>query len=126
MKRMWLGVGLLVLFLVLGLWGSHAMAKFLDPLSEKLKTAETLAVEGDLDAALALAKEARKDWEKQWHYVAILADHNPMDEIDGHFESLIAYGKAGHNTDFAALCGELSSWVKATADAHRLNWWNLV
>ena len=126
MRRMWLGVVILVLFLVLGLWGSHAMTGFLEPLSEKLKSAEDYALQGNMDAAMQLAQDAKDTWHRHWPFVAILADHDPMDEIDGHFESLLSYAKAGHAADFAALCGELSSWVEATADAQKCDWWNLV
>lgn len=126
MRRMWLGIGILTFFLVVGLWGSFAMSGFLEPLSETLKTAEDYALQGNMDFAIQLAQDAKDAWHSHWHYVAVLADHNPMDEIDGHFESLLSYGKAGHNADFAALCGELSAWVEATADAQKCNWWNLV
>jgi len=126
MKRMWLGIGLLLLFLLLGLWCSHAMAKRLDPIAQRLEQAAQTALRGDLSSAMELAEAARKQWDGYWHDTATLADHNPMDEIDAHFARLRVYATMSHQADFAACCAQLSALIHATAEAHSFFWWNIL
>lgn len=126
MKRMWLGIGLLVLFLVIGLWGSYAMTRQHEPLADQLQRAADLAVAGDLPAALQLAEAAQKSWDSHWHATATLADHNPMDEIDAHFARLPVYAEMSHQADFAACCTQLAALISATAEAHTFSWWNIL
>jgi len=126
MKRMWLGIGLLALFLALGLWSSYAMAKLHDPIARQLEQAADIALQGDLSSAQALAETARKSWEEHWHGTAALADHAPMDEIDAHFARLSVYANMSHQADFAACCAQLAALITATAEAHAFSWWNIL
>lgn len=126
MKRMWLGIGILVLFLVLGLWNGHAMEKLHNPIAHQLEKASDLALQGDLSAALELAETARKQWDVCWHGTAIVADHAPMDEIDAHFARLPVYAAMSHQADFAACCSQLAALITATAEAHAFSWWNIL
>lgn len=126
MGRFWLGICLLAIFLVLGLWigkaaddGHAAIAQTLEQAAEK-----TLA--GDLAAGKALAEKAAQQWEKNWHKTASVADHEPMDEIDGLFAQLDVYGKTDRATAFAACCARLAKLVAAVGEAHSLSWWNLL
>lgn len=126
MGRAWLGVGLLVLFLVLGLWISFSMGGVHQQIAQKLEQAAEQGLSGDLEEGIALARQACSDWEKHWHGTASVADHAPMDEIDGLFAQLEIYGKAGQRADFAAFCSRLSRLVAAVGEAHGLSWWNLL
>ena len=74
----------------------------------------------------ALAKKAKELWDKQWHRSAVLADHTPMDEIDGLFAQVQSYARAGNRADFAAGCSRLSKLVEAIGEAHAPGWWNLL
>lgn len=126
MNRCFLGICILVLFLVLGLWGAKAMTDFHEPLSQALEQAANAALTGDLSQAAEQAKSVQQKWDQYWARVAILADHNPMDEIDGLFSRLEAYAQAGNRADFAACCEQLSTLLSATAEAHTLSWKNLL
>ena len=126
MKRIWLGIGALVVFFVLGLWCSHAMDKLHTSLAQKLEQAAEAALAGDLQTGVTLAQEAKNSWEAHWHQTAALADHTPMDEIDSLFAQLESYAQAGQISEFAAHCSRLSTLVAATAEAHALSWWNLL
>lgn len=126
MGRLWLGIGLLVLFLVLGLWISYAMENVHMGIADSLETAAEQALSGDLPAAMETAKKAKTSWEKHWHGSAAVADHAPMDEIDGLLAQLECYGKAEQPGDFAACCARLSLLIQAMSEAHSLTWWNLL
>ena len=125
-RRFWLGVGLLALVLVLGLWVMFGMARIHEPVSDTLDQAAREALDGDWDGGVALAKQAKATWEDTWHGTAVAADHSPMDEIDGLFAELEVYAQAQERTDFAACCAHLSALTRSMSDAHSLTWWNLL
>lgn len=126
MKRIWLGIGILALFLALGLWSAHSMGKLHIPLAQDLEKAASSALSGDMQLGQALAKKAKETWDAQWHKSAIWADHTPMDEIDGLFARLEAFSETKNAESFAAYCKQLAKLITATAEAHSLNWWNIL
>lgn len=126
MKRLWFGVGLLAVMLGLGLFSSWSMEKLQNPVSEALEQAAETALTGDFQEARQQAENAFSLWEKNWPATAAMADHEPMDEIDGLFAKLDSYAEAENRQEFAACCAQIGALVEAVADAHGLNWWNLL
>lgn len=126
MKRLWIGVGLLVIFLALGIFTTVTMARIHDPISEKLKQAEEAALDQDWPHAASLAREARGQWLRHRNVTASLADHSPMEEIDGLFDELDVYLQEKELVHFAACCAQLSARVQAIGEAHSISWWNLL
>ena len=126
MGRFWLGIGILVLFLALGLWVAHTMVAVHNTISQTLDRAAVQALEGDLESGFVLAQQARNHWHARWHGTASVADHAPMDEIDGLFAQLDAYRQSERPSDFAAYCARLSALITAVGEAHSLSWWNLL
>lgn len=126
MGRFLLGVGILVLFLALGLWVTYAMDNVHSEISQTLDAAAIQALSGDITEGIRLAQQAKGQWQTHWHGTAAVADHAPMDEIDGLFAQLEVYGQAGLSADFATYCARLSNLVSAVGEAHSLTWWNLL
>lgn len=126
MKRGIFGLCTLLVFLFLGLWGSCAMGDFHQPISDALEQAAQTALAGNMEQAVQQAKTAQAKWQKGWNRVAIMADHTPMDEIDGMFARLEIYAQAESVSDFAAHCNQLAALISATAEAHEFTWWNLL
>lgn len=126
MKRIWLGLGILALFLTLGLWSSYGMQKLHTPLAHNLEKAAAAALSGDLAAGKEQAQKAKMQWDDQWNPSAVLADHTPMDEIDGHFARMEVYAQTENTEAFAATCQQLAKLITATAEAHSLTWWNIL
>ena len=119
MTRFLLGVGLMLTLLAAGLFIWYTAERIHTPVSSLLtEAAET----PDTDTALSKALQAREKWNSTWHAAAAFSDHAPMDEIDGLFAQL--EDKSG--TELAALCRRIASLVSAVAEAHTLNWWNLL
>lgn len=126
MGRFWLGIGILVVFLVLGLGISSAMDDVHLAIADTLDAAAEQALSGDLNAGMETARQAKKAWEKNWHGSATVADHAPMDEIDGLLAQLECFSRANMPGDFAACCTRISLLVRAMSEAHSLTWWNLL
>ncbi len=126
MRSVCFGAALLVVLLGLGIFVSGKMDAMQLPLSNTLEQAAEEALGGSFSQAVALGEEAKTKWEQQWNITASLADHVPMDEIDGLFSQLEAYAKEEEKTHYAACCWELSSLIRAVAEAHQLSWWNLL
>lgn len=126
MKRMWLGLGILVLFLALGLWSSYSIEKQHVPLARDLESAAEAALSGDLTAGKEQAEKVKKEWENQWNPSATIVDHTPMDEIDSHFARLEVYAQTKNTEAFAAGCKQLAQLITATAEAHSFTWWNIL
>ena len=126
MGRFWLGISLLLLFLGLGLWTGSVAGQANEAISQTLAQAADTILSGDLETGKQLAQQARQDWENQWHSIATVADHSPMDEIDSLFGQMSVYAQAGQSTALAACCARLSRLIAAVGEAHSLTWWNLL
>ncbi len=122
-RRFYLGVGILVLFLVLGLLTGWAVAKSQAPIVEKLEQA---AMGEDFQTGIRLAKEAEAAWQKSWKLVASIADHTPMDEIDQLFAEMEIFAREEEQVHFYACCSQLAVMLRAVSEAHELNWWNVL
>lgn len=123
MKRIWIGIGILLALLALGLLVMRITDRQLGEVSKTLKQA---AEAPDWDRAVTLAQEARRNWKQKWHLMAALADHTDMDKIDGIFARLEIYQKRRAETDHAAACAQLSEAIRDLEENHRLSWWNLL
>ena len=126
MRRIWLGIGILAAFLALGIWSSHSADKLHTPLAHNLEKAATTALSGDWETGISLAAQAKKQWDSQWNKSAVLADHTPMDEIDGLFARLDIFEKTQNKEAFAACCAQLAKLITAAAEAHSFTWWNIL
>ena len=126
MGRGWLGVGILVLFLILGFVTASAMNNAHIPTEKLLTQAAEDALTGDFAQAVALGMEAKTRWDKHWNGTATVADHAPMDDVDALFAEMEIYAEAQEKPHFAACCKELSQRIQAVAGAHRFSWWNVL
>lgn len=125
-KRFWLGIGILVLFLGTGLGISLGMDTIHGPAEQALEQAAEKALAGQMEEAVALARQAHARWEDNWALTASVADHSPMDEVDALFAEMEVYAQAQEDKHFAACCAQLSKLVESMAAAHRFSWWNLL
>lgn len=123
MKRIWIGVGILLALLALGLTVMQVTDRQLGQVSETLKQASETR---DWDRAVFLAQKAQQDWEEKWHLMAAMSDHTDMDTIDGTFAQLEVYQQHKAETHHAAACAQLSEAIRDLEENHRLSWWNLL
>lgn len=125
-RRFYIGVGLLVGLLILGMFTAWAVERCQMPMATAMEQASQAALSGDFQNGVTLAQEAKESWVSHWKGVASIADHTPMDEIDGLFAEMEVYAQAGEDVHFSACCSQLASLLRAVSDAHRLSWWNVL
>ncbi len=125
-KRFYLGVGILLVFLVLGIVVAVSMDIACEPIAQQLEAAAREALFGDLEKGISMAAEVKAGWSATWRGMATVADHTPIDEIEGLFAEMEVYAHARDGEHFAACCAQLSRLMEAMADAHALTWWNLL
>ena len=126
MKRIWIGIGLLAALLAVGLWLGEFMEDAHQPGARDLNRAAQAAQEGNWDTAKALAARAGEIWQKKWRVTAAVADHEPMDEMDGLFAEVKVYGRQEDTTQFSAACAHLASLLNAMGESHGCYWWNVM
>ena len=126
MKRMWIGVALLLAVLVIGIALTVAFHTLHGHLSEKLEDSSTAALAGDWKKATSLAREARSDWEKCRSFTAAVADHEPLEEMDSLFAQLAVWERLEEPEEFAATAAHLARLAEALRDSQAITWWNLL
>ena len=119
MKRMWIGVGLLALALVAGILAAEWMEKTHGKIGDDIQKAAVQALEEEWGTATALTNRARRNWEKKRPVIAMLADHEPLDNIDSMFRQLEVYAAAGESAAFCAVCASMSQLLEALGDCHK-------
>ena len=126
MKRIWIGIALLVLLLGAGIRTSGFMKEAHLPVARDLRRAGELALEEQWGPAQAFASRGQKQWQKKWPVIAAVADHEPMDEIDALFAQLEVYAGEEDRLAYSAACAHLRSLLEALGQSHSFNWWNLM
>ncbi len=126
MARGWFGVGLLIVFLILGFVVSGAVNSAHLPTENLLEQAAEKTLNGEFEQAVVLGMEAKDRWQRQWDATATVADHAPMEDVDALFGEMEIYARAGEEPHFAACCKELAKRLRAVAEAHKFSWWNIL
>jgi hypothetical protein len=123
MKRIWLGLGLLVLLLVLGLTITRQMDQVHSDIADGLEKA---ARSENWTQAISQGQQARAQWEEHRRFTASFSEHKNIDQIDSLFAQLEVYENRADALSHAATCAYLSKAISALLDTHRLTWWNLL
>lgn len=126
MRRMWIGVALLVLMLVSGILVAEFMERTHSPGAEDLEAAAQMAMDGNWNKAEALTAKVRKNWQRRRVITASFVDHEPMEEIEGLFAKIDVCAAERNRLDFCATCAYLAQLMEALGESHSLNFWNLM
>ena len=126
MKRFWIGLGLLLSILAVGLWTTGEMGRIHTAISESLIQSAQAAEDGNWSKADEFAVNAAESWQDNWNFSAALADHTVLDEIDGLFAETEVYRKNRNVVAYAASCARLAEQIDAVQEGHKLSWWNLL
>ena len=122
MKRLWIGVGLMIVLLAAGIWEARRMENIYLPAAQEMEAAGDLARTGDFDGARAAAEQVQARVEQQKHLTAALTDHETLEEIDGLFSRL---ENCEDQEDYASTCGWIAAQLEHLGQIHSLTWWNL-
>ena len=126
MSRLWIGIGLLVTLLAMGiglLWGS---AVFFEDFSEEIEQAGELALAGNWTEAEKKAEKCRAKWEQYHRFWASFTDHEPVEQVQNLFSQLEVYRMRRLEVDFATVCRNLSHVAEAIDESHGLRWWSVL
>lgn len=123
MRRIWIGIGILVVLLALGLVVMKITHQQLGAVADTLKQASE---NRDWDEAVVLAQKAEQDWQQKRHWMAALADHADIDNVDEIFAQLAVYQQRRSETDHAAACAQLAEAICDLEENYRLTWRNLL
>ena len=126
MKRLWLGVGLLAVLLATGIWITAHVARIHQPISEKLSQAAEAAREKRWEDVDIWLEQAKMSWDQNSFFSATVADHEPMEEIQGLFAAAQAYAAQREFALCAAMCARLVLLTDAMADSHAFTLRNLL
>ena len=121
MIRFRIGVGLLVVLLGLCIWSQVRMSALQTPIAQEVTQAEAYAAREDWAQAAAMVAKARGEWEENRTFVASLADHQPLEDIESLFAMLEAYAAQQEQTEFQAACQDLARRILAVKEAHEFN-----
>lgn len=121
MNRFRIGVGLLVVLLGLCIWSQLRMSAIQTPIAREIAQAEEYATRENWAQAMALVEKAQGEWEEHRTLVASLADHQPLEDIESLFAMLEAYAAEQEETEFRAVCRELSRRILAMKEAQEFN-----
>ena len=123
MKRMWIGVGLLLVMLGLGVFLTMCFERLHTPLANMAYGAAEASIAEDWEKAEALAKDAKAQWERIRRFVAVAADHEPLEEMDSLFARLQIFAQKKMPAHFAAECTQLARLAQAIAESQSITWW---
>lgn len=126
MKRLWIGVGFLVVMLVLAILLTVVFDRIHTPFSEDLQKAADLAMAQEWEKATALTRQARADWLKYRELIAAVADHEPLEKMEYLLDQLEVYAQMRRTADFSAVCVELAALADAMLESQSLTWWNFL
>ena len=126
MKRLWIGVVLLIALLGIGIGTTFFAVHTHRNISQNLKEASEAALRGKWEEACTLSLDAKNQWESMRHGTAAIADHEPMEEIDDLFSQMEIYLLTRQQIPFSACCASLSVLTNAIGESHAINWWSLL
>lgn len=126
MSRLWIGIGILLILLAMGvglLWGSRA---FFEDFSRDLDRAGEAALAGDWAAAAEAAGRGQARWEHYRRFWAAFTDHEPVEQMQDLFSRLEVYRQRQLDADFAIVCRSIVLLAEAIDESHNLRWWSVL
>ena len=122
MKRLPIGIFVLVGLVILGFWTGRSAGKVHGSIVEALEQ----AARAENWSETAPAVSASRKWEESRMLSAAITDHSALDEIEAGFAQLDIYRRRNDLTHFTATCARLSRLVKALEEGHKLSWENIL
>lgn len=126
MKQVWIGLGLLAVLLLGGIWMGNALEQAHAQQTRDLQQARTAAMEENWNLAGAHLTRARKEWDQKRNVSSVLYRHDPLDQIDGLFAQLEAQLACRDRAGFCGNCALLAKNLQNLPQSHSFHWRNLL
>ena len=126
MSRLWIGVGLLVILLALGLTMLFVSRDFHEEFSTGLEEAGQFAMAGNWTAAEKQLAKSREKWQNYRRFWASFTDHEPVEQVQNLFSQLELFQARRLDVEFASACYALAELSEAIDESHSLRWWSVL
>ena len=126
MKRLYLGLGLLILLLAGGWLLSQTALRLRAPICSHLEKAADAALAQDWEAAREFTAAAQGHWDACRSILASFSDHEPIEQMNQGFAQIHAFLQQKDSGEFAAACAGLAQLANAIADSQTVTWWSLL
>jgi len=126
MKRLWIGVVLLGILVILGFGTSFGVSQVQRPMEKALQEAGKAALSGRWSEAEVLGRGAKEQWDTWYPFLASVTDHNVLEIIEGQLAELDAWYQKQRAAEYAAACYRIAALTRELADTHSTDWWNLL
>ncbi len=126
MKRLWIGLGLLLVLLAIGLGLLFFSQHFFDSFSANLEEAAELAMEKNWPAATEKAEKSRAMWQRCYQFFSAISDHEPIEAVQELFSRLELYAREQMYMEFSTVCKSLAKLADAINESHNLRWWSIL
>jgi thioredoxin-like negative regulator of GroEL len=126
MKRFWIGITVLTLLLILGIFSTVLLSRSHLPIRDTLEQAAVAALAGDLGQADQLLKKAKVQWDRNRLWAAALVEHGVLEEAECLFAEAEVYAKAANRQALAAACARLAQIMDTIAQSHQTSWQNVL
>ena len=126
MKRFWIGITVLTLLLILGIFSTVLLSRSHRPIRDTLEQAAVAALAGDLGQADHLLKKAKVQWDRNRLWAAALVEHGVLEEAECLFAEAEVYANAANRQALAAACARLAQIMDTIAQSHQTSWQNVL
>ena len=126
MNRLWIGIGVLVLLLAMGVSLLAVSLNFHEDFSHDLKSAGHSAMAGNWADAEKQLAQGREKWQAYQQFWAASTDHEPVEQVQQLFSQLELFQNRRMDVEFASACFALVELSEVINEAHSLRWWSIL
>ena len=126
MNRLYLGIVLLLVLLILGTLTASALEKAHLPICQDLEQAALAAEAGNWEKNTALSDLARAEWVRNRPLTASLLNQKELEAMDSLFQQLIFYRDRQDRQGCALICTQLAVQLRQLGSSHRFSLWNFL
>lgn len=118
-----LGAGILAVILILALCTTLLLHNQTEDIASLLEQAMQ---EPDRTQAVALAVQAKNNWENRYGLIATFIDHNELDEISTGFAEMDSWARLDDEDEFYCVCNRLANQVRHIYQAELPTYYNIM
>ncbi|MBE6947673.1 MAG: DUF4363 family protein [Ruminococcaceae bacterium] len=126
MTRFWIGIGIMLSILAIGIGMLAFSAQYQRDFSSRMEQAGDFALAGNWTEASRQAEKGHEKWEHYRRFWSASTDHEPVEEMHRLFSLLAVYEEKKWQVDFATTCRSISLLAEAIDESHNLKWWTLL
>ena len=124
--RTWIGIGILIFLLVIGICATLYSKNIPGQIGTLLSQAQEAAEVGQWETAAGSCFRAKAIWDRHQKLLASLIDHEPLEDAEQLFSQMSVYLKTRDSVSFCSCCAGLESLIYAISDVHSISWWSLL